>query len=410
MILLSILFFLFLSAFFSGSEMAFVSASRLELELKKEKSTKRGNIITSFYNDSERFLSTMLIGNNLALVAFTYFTNKLINPFILSYLGTGIAELLVSTIIITVIVLIFGEFIPKLLFRLYAHQVMYIISYPLLFFSIILYLPSKLTNSLSKFFLSSVSEEPIEKEESNLNKTDLEHYIEDNIDPDDHIDKDIFTKALKLDQIKVKDCMVPRTEIIFVDIEAQVSELISVIESCKHSRIIIADQDIEKIIGYVHHQQLLELPKSLKSIYLPIQFIPEAMNAKTLMSKFINNDNNIACVVDEFGSISGLVTLEDLLEEIFGEIEDEHDREDYIDNQISNSEFVFSARLEIDFINDKYDEISLPSGDYHTLSGFLVAISGKIPSEGEVIDLNGYQVTIQKVSDTRIEQIRLEII
>ncbi len=410
MLFLSIIFFLLLSAFFSGSEMAFVSANRLEIELRKEKSNKRGELISSFYNDAERFLSTMLIGNNLALVAFTYFMNKLISPFLMVYVSSGILELLMSTIIITVIVLIFGEFIPKLLFRLYAHQVIYIMSYPLLLFSVILFLPAKLTNSLSKFFLSSVSEEPTEKEDLNLNKTDLEHYIEDNIDSDDPIDKELFTKALRLDQIKVKDCMVPRTEIIFVDIKASIPELIEVIEGCKHSRILVAEQEIEKTVGYVHHQQLLEQPSSLESICLPIQFIPEAMNAKMLMSEFINNDNNIACVVDEFGSVSGLVTLEDLLEEIFGEIEDEHDQEDYIDIQLDSTTFRFSARLEIDYVNDKYPQISLPQGEYHTLSGYIVASAGKIPKEHEIIDFDGYQVTIEKVSDTRIEQIMLEII
>jgi len=410
MLIMSILFFLLLSAFFSGSEMAFVSANRLEIELRKEKSFKRGEIISSFYNDAERFLSTMLIGNNLALVAFTYFMNKLISPLLIAYVGSGIIELLMSTLIITVIVLIFGEFIPKLLFRLYAHQVMYVMSYPLMLFSFILFLPAKLTNGLSKFFLSSVSEEPIEKEDLNLNKTDLEHYIEDNIDSDDPIDKELFTKALRLDQIKVKDCMVPRTEMIFVDITTSIRELIEVIERCKHSRILVAEQDVEKTLGYVHHQQLLERPKSLESIILPIQFIPEAMNAKMLMSEFINNDNNIACVVDEFGSVSGLVTLEDLLEEIFGEIEDEHDQEDHIEIQINSKSYIFSARLEVDYLNMKYEQLNLPLGEYHTLSGYIVASVGMIPKPHEVIVFDEHKVTIEKVSDTRIEQIRLEII
>ena len=222
------------------------------------------------------------------------------------------------------------------------------------------------------------------------------------------IDKEIFTHALNLNQLKVRDCMIPRPEIIHFDKDQPIDELVQLFIQTKVSRILIIDGEVENVLGYIHHQQLLDNPKMLKKLILDVPFVPEAMNARDLMMNFINESHNIACVVDEFGSLAGIITLEDILEEIFGEIEDEHDMEDHIEKQISDEEYLFSGRLEIDYLNETYEHLALPEGDYHTLSGYLVMTSGNIPSEeGAVIELEGYQFIIEKLSDTKIETIRV---
>lgn len=408
MLLLAILICLIFSAFFSGMEMAFVSANKLEIELQKDKSGRRGRIISNFYNDSESFLTSMLIGNNIALVAFTFFTTKLLGPTLVPSLGDGFGQLFVITLFITCIVLLFGEFIPKLICGLYSQKLLYLSSFPLLFFRTLLAFPTNITKWFSKGIISYFYKDSIIKESTDLNKTDLEHYIDEALNEDgDEIDKDLFTNALRLDKIKVKDCMVPRTEIVFIDINDSVDTLITTFKKYRHSRVIVAEKDIENVCGYIHHQQVLTLPDSITSSILPIQFIPEAMNIRDLMSHFIKNEMNIACVVDEFGSVSGLITMEDLIEEIFGEIEDEHDQDSFTDIKISPLEYIFSGRIEIEHLNSKYPELDIPSGDYHTLSGFLLSESGKILTKKEKVVIGQFELIAEEVSDTRVELIRL---
>jgi len=408
MLVLAIFICLIFSAFFSGLEMAFVSANKLEIELHKDKSGRRGRIISNFYDKSDSFLTSMLIGNNIALVAFTFFTTKLLSPLLIPSLGDGFLQLLMITLLITPIVLLFGEFIPKLLFGLYSQKVLYLFTYPLLFFRFLLFIPTNITKWFSKGIISYFYKDSIIKPSTDLNKIDLEHYIDEALDEDgDDIDKDLFTNALRLDKIKVKDCMVPRTEIVFIDRNESVDTLITTFQKFRHSRVIVVDKDIENVRGYIHHQQVLVLPDSITSSILPIQFIPEAMNIRDLMSHFIKNEMNIACVVDEFGSVSGLITMEDLIEEIFGEIEDEHDQDSFTDIKISSSEYIFSSRIEIEHLNSKYPELEIPSGDYHTLSGFLLSKSGKILAKKEKVVIEKFELIAEEVSDTRVELIRL---
>jgi len=409
MLIFAILLCLIFSAFFSGLEMAFVSANKLEIELQKDKSGRRGRIISNFYNDSEGFLTSMLIGNNIALVAFTFFTTKLLRPILLPSLGDGFGPLFIITLLITSIVLLFGEFIPKLTFGLFAHKVLYFFSYPLLFFRFLLAIPSNITKWFSKGIISYFYEDTMIKESTDLNKTDLEHYIDEALDDDeDKIDKGLFTNALRLDKVKVKDCMVPRTEIVFIDKNDSVQTLITTFKKFRHSRVIVVENDIEHVCGYIHHQKVLTLPESIHESILPIQFIPEAMNISDLMSHFIKNEINIACIVDEFGSVSGLITMEDIIEEIFGEIEDEHDQDLFTDIKVSNSEYIFSGRIEIEHLNSKYPELEIPVGDYHTLSGFLISKSGKILAKKEKIMIENFVLLAEEVSDTRVELIRLK--
>ena len=411
-LLLVIFFFLILSAFFSGSEIAFVSANKLGIEIKREEGSRRGKILGAFFDKPDDFLGAMLVGNNIALVIFTYFCAELLSPFISQIFSGEAAVGVAITIITTLIVLIFGEYLPKTIFRLFANEALYMLAFPLQLFKSILKVPTWLMIKFTNLIMSAFLKSPNKSLTEALTRTDLVHYISETIsDFNEDIDKEIFTNALNLNQMKVRDCMVPRPEIIHFDQADSLDELKDLFLSTQVSRILIVDGDVERINGYIHHQQLLTNPKSLKRLILDIPFVPEAMNARDLMMKFINENHNIACVVDEFGSTAGIITLEDILEEIFGEIEDEHDVEDMIDRQINETEFLFSGRLEIDYINETYERLNIPLGEYHTLSGYLVMSSGKIPeTEGEVIIQNGYEFIIEQLSDTKIETLRVKVI
>ncbi|HMQ62273.1 MAG TPA: hemolysin family protein, partial [Flavilitoribacter sp.] len=388
-ILVSLLF----SALFSGAEIAFISANKLKLELKKKKNAARGRVVTYFFERPAEYLSTMLVGNNVALVIFTTaltvpLNNLLINQIGLQHEGLN---LFVQTLIGTVIVLIFGEFLPKTLFRLYADEILYFLALPLRMIQILLlpfsWLMIRASNGLLKLFFKTASQ-PVEQ---TFTRLDLENLVNatGSDSQEEIVDKQLFGNALNLKETRVREAMVPRTEIENIDVSASVAELEQLFMDTKLSRIIVTKDDIDNVLGYVHHQQLLIKPIDIKTLILEIPFVPEAMRVTDLMNKFIKERTSIACVVDEFGGISGLITLEDILEEIFGEIEDEHDEEDYVEIQESENEYRFSGRLEIDYLNAKY-ALDLPEGEYHTLSGFLVMTMENIPPEGEAIDLNGY--------------------
>jgi len=402
---------LLLSGLFSGSEMAYVSANKLGIQVMKNKGNKKGKVLARFYDDPKSFLGTMLVGNNIALVIFTMFVTQVLEPIINPLVnGNSLVSLLVITLLITIIVLIFGEFLPKTIFRLYANELLYRLTYVLQFFKRLLAIPTYLMTGLSNFLLKTILRVPVEDVNNVLTRVDLEHYIHDTIsDEEETIDKEILTNALNLNQVKVRECMVPRMEIISIDKRATLDEAITEFRSSNLSRLLVtADGDIEDVEGYIHHQQLIDNPKYIKKLILPITFVPEAMNVQDLMLKFIKQGTNIACVVDEFGGTAGLITLEDILEEIFGEIEDEHDAEEHIENQISDTEFVFSGRLEVDYLNEKYEHINLPeSSEYTTLSGYLVMTAQNIPSAGEELVLDGYKFVIQGMGETKIDSIRV---
>jgi CBS domain containing-hemolysin-like protein len=407
-----ILLSLLLSALFSGAEIAFLSANKLMIELKKKKGSVQSSILARFYEKPSSFLTTMLVGNNIVLVIFTALMTIPLDRLFKEQLGwtnEGLI-LLINTAIITVIVLIFGEFLPKTLFRLFADSALYYLAYPLRFFHWVFALPAWLLTRVSHFLLVKVLRSPVEEVQDAFTRLDLENFIKSTrTESNDEIDTELFEKALNLREVRVKESMVPRPEIEAIEVNASIEELIKLFQETNLSRIIVYENDIDNILGYVHHQQLLKPVKSIRSIVMEVPFVPETMRVRDLMNQFIKNRRNVACVVDEYGGTSGLITMEDILEEIFGEIEDEHDEEEYIDKQLSDTEFLFSGRLEIATLNEKYPQLHLPEGEYHTLSGYLVMTAARIPSQGDEIDLGNLKFILESVSDTKIETIKVVI-
>ena len=413
MLLTGILLFLLLSAIFSGSEIAYVSANKLRVELKKKRGTRRSRILAGWYEQPADFLSTMLVGNNIALVAFTTMISIPLNALIAPALG--LAEdslwlLLVNSLVILPIVLVFGEYMPKTLFRLYADDALYFMATPLRGLQALLYLPSRVMTGTSNLLLRLFFKKPSEELDTVLTRLDLENFVNESSGGSDEepggVDVRLFGNVLNLGAVKVRDCMIPRTEIQSVDVNATIDELEARFLETRLSRLVVVDGDIDEVIGYVHHQQLMKFPEKVRDIVLELEFIPEVTRATDLLDRFIKKQLSIACVVDEYGGVSGLVTMENLLEEIFGEIEDEYDHIEHLEEQLPDGKFRFSGRLEIDYLNEKY-ELELPEGEYHTLSGFVVTEAERVPEQDESIELEGFRLIMEEVSNTRIETILL---
>ncbi len=408
---ITIVVLLILSAIFSGAEIAFVSANKLEVEINRQKDSPRSRMVSRFYADPNHFIATLLVGNNIVLVAFTYLLAKEIEPHIVERVDNGPLALLISTFLITLIVLVFGEFIPKTIFRLFASKSIFFLSYILQFFYRILHGPVWLLTTTSEKIIQKLFKTSPDETAYTFTRYDLQDLIEESdVSEEEDLEKDMFVNALHLEEKRVRDAMIPRNETISIDVGTSIREVIHTFESSRHSRLIVYDGDIDHILGYIHHRSLLESPQKIRDILMPISFVPETMSIQDLLFQFVSEKNGIAVVVDEFGGTSGLITLEDILEEIFGEIEDEHDVEAYTEEVLSDREFLFSGRLEIEYLNEKYPSLKLPEdGDYHTLSGFIVMGLGDIPKEGRVLHQKGKRFILEEVSDTKIEKIRIII-
>ncbi|MBK9255497.1 MAG: HlyC/CorC family transporter [Saprospiraceae bacterium] len=403
-----VLFTLMLSAYFSGSEIAFLSANKLGIEVLKNKGSAKGDILTSLYKNPKSFLSTMLVGNNIVMVMYAILFGSIINVIFSGFFEPDSFLLsFISTLLMTIVVLIFGEYVPKTIFRLYANELTFRLAYVHRFFKWLLFIPAWVTSALSNAIIRLLLGKQAEIEQNIITKLDLEHYINTSVNEEKDIDREILNNALHLGLLKVKNCMVPRNEIVFIDKNDDIPTIRETFISSQHSRLIVVDGDIENIVGYFHHQQLFKNPTSIKRHIMEIDFVPEVMNVQELMHKFIKDSNNIACVVDEFGGTAGIITLEDVLEEIFGEIEDEHDVEEFVDTMISETEYIFSGRIELDYINNKYENLELPVEDYTTLSGYIVMTHGSIPLVGDEIELDNYKFIILSRSDTRIETVKV---
>ncbi|HMS29342.1 MAG TPA: hemolysin family protein [Saprospiraceae bacterium] len=404
---LLILFFLALTAFFSGSEIAFVSANKLAIEIKKSRGSSSGKILSIFFDNADEFISVMMVGLNISLVTLSYLlTDFFTSTLHLLPVREGVLILL-NTFLVTLVILVFGEFFPKALFRLYANDILIPLAYPLYFFYKLLSWPARFLSWISSFIIRRVLGASMEKNQQRFNTMDLEHFIQGQVHiSDEVIDADIFKNALNLRQIKVKNCMIPRTEIVAIDVQESLADLRQVFSESSLSKIIVIDGDIDNVLGYIHHQQMFKEHKTIKAMVMDMPFVPETLNVYDLMLRMNKLRISMACVVDEFGGTSGIITLEDILEEIFGEIEDEHDKEEFIEEVVSPYEFVFSGRLELSYLKQEFD-IDLPPGEYQTLSGYIVTQSGNIPEQGDEFIWDNYKFILESVSDTRIERVRI---
>ena len=405
---------LLFSAFFSGVEIAFISANKLKLELDKNSGKFPANIITYFSKNESDFITTMLVGNNLALVVYGIVMTQILTPQIADYLHSDVALLLVQTIITTLIVLVTAEFFPKVIFRIYPNQILRLFSIPIWLFFVLFRPVALLMLYLAKVVLKYILGQKIEEGKQVFGKTDLDEYLS-NVKSaegveESRVEVEMLQNVLDLTDKKLRECMIPRTEIVAMDILSPINEIKEKFIATKLSKLLIYKGNIDKVIGYVHSSDLFRNPKNVRSVLLPIPFVPESMSAMQLLNQFIESNKGIALVVDEFGGTSGMLTIEDVTEEIVGEIVDEHDMEEITDKQLSKNQYQLFARLDIEVVNKKYG-LDLPESDeYETIAGLILHHLAEIPKQDDVIELEEFQFTIIKVNDTAIQEVRLEAV
>ena len=401
------------SAFVSGMEIAFISSNRLKVEMDRSKGTLNGKILGSFYKNESHFIAMLLLANNVSLVIFGISAASLLNPIIGQQWGIKSEGLilLIQTIISTLLVLITAEFLPKALVQINPNRFLRFASIPMLIMHWVLYIPTQLVMFISNSVLRLLKTDGTTTEKV-FSKIDLEHYVQDlsgRIKEEENFGNEmqILQNALDFSSLKARDCMVPRIEIVAVDVEEEISVLHSLFVKQGLSKIIIYRNNIDNIIGYVHSFEMFKNPASIKQIMMPISFVPEATLGKELLEMFTKQSGNIAVVVDEYGGTSGMITIEDVIEEIFGEIEDEHDNEDWLEEKISEKEYLFSGRVDIDYINEVYHLALTKSEQYETLAGLIIHTLESIPEVGTKLDLEKFNIIIEQVSDRKIEVVRI---
>lgn len=398
---------LILSGIFSGLEIAFVTANKFKIELGRESKSISDRILSKFAFNDSLFITVLLIGNNIVLVVLGHFMAEAIVDYFQSN------SLILQTLITTIIVLIFGEFLPKTLFSIAPNKVLKYFAIPINLVYIPLKYVALIFNYLSLKLISLFINIDVAKNIEQFNSSDLKHYIkglvdEENADgDDDEINVDFIEKAINFKDIKVRECMVPRTEIKAISINTSIPELIKTYIREKHSRMLVFNENIDDIVGYVHHFDLFKNPETIDEIMYDVISVPETMNARDLLNSFTNENKTIAHVFDEHGGTSGIITLEDLIEEIFGEIEDEHDNFDFKEENISEGHYIFSARLEVDYLNEKYG-FDIPAGDYETLAGFIVVTNEDIPEKDEIITIENFEIKILKAEDNKLELVEFK--
>jgi CBS domain containing-hemolysin-like protein len=407
------------SAFFSGMEIAFVSSNRLKIEVDKNKGSVTARILSKFNTIPSKFIGALLLGNNVALVIYGIAMAAILKPFISNILpGAYYSEtltLILQTIIATLLVLIVAEFIPKVLFRINSNKILNFFAIPIYLFFYIFYPIIYIYIGLSEFILKRFEKKiNFTREGLVFNAIDLDNYLRE-FSPDfsrqGEVQQEIqmFQNAIDFRNVKLRECMVPRTEIVALEENDEVTKLRDAFIDSGHSKIPVFRESIDNIIGYAHSADIFKKPKSIKSITRQIIVAPETMLANAVLSMFIQQNKSIAVVVDEFGGTSGIITMEDVIEEIFGEINDEFDVEELIEKKISNSEYIFSARLEIDYLNEKY-QFNLPeSENYETLAGFIIQHYQSIPALNDTIQIGVLSFTILEATENRIEKVKLVI-
>lgn len=405
------------SAFFSGVEISFLSSNRLKLELELKKNSFPAKLINNFVRHQSRFMGCILIGNNIANVIYGIAMAKLLKPVIISVLPDAIVNeftiLICQTIISTILVLIVGEFIPKTLSRINPNKLMNVTALPMMILYIVFYPLIFIYIGISELIIKYIFRVEITPEDYKLSTVDLNDYLKEYADPNDDNEDiqqgiELFQNAIDFQTVKLRECMQPRNEIQAVEINEPIEEVKRVFEETKHSKLIVYEDNIDNIVGYIHINDLLHKVGSIKQKVRQIEFYPETYSAQDLLKRLSKKRQSMAVVVDEFGGTAGIITTEDLVEEIFGEIEDEYDVEDDIEKTIDENDRIFSARLEIDYLNKTYKYDFPESDDYETLAGYIIHYHESIPQTGEEIVIGKYLFKIIKASETKLEEVEIK--
>jgi len=406
------------SAFFSGIELAFISANKLKIELDRKNRLFSGRLLSGFQKNPSDFVSTMLLGNTITLViygiAMSHLLENPIRTILPGSLQSDFMVMILQTLASTLLILFVGEFAPKAIFRINPNRVLKFFAFPLFLCYYILFPIQFIFVEISEFILEYIFRVKLKTEKYKFNHSDLDNYVKEFSPAQTHNDNQIpeiqmFQNAIDFTHIRVRECMVPRNEIVAIEENDSISELIKKLVNTGHSKILVYKKHIDNIIGYVHSYDIFSDPKDIRSINKPIIIVPQTLLAKEVLPMFIQQHKSVAVVVDEFGGTSGMITLEDLIEEIIGEINDEYDEISPIEKKLSDYEFVLSGRLEIDYLNEKF-LLGIPVGDeYETLAGYIIHNLERIPAEKENIRIAPFDNTIVKASNKRIEQIHLVV-
>jgi putative hemolysin len=412
-LIISIIVCILFVAFFAGIEIAFVSANKLNVELNKKQGSKSGEVIARFMEHPEDFIGTSLVGINIGLVVYGALMTQLLKPLLEKLppqLNNSFVHLLIDTIIATVVILILGEFLPKAFFKSKAEKILYFFHIPIQFFYTLLFPIASLFVKISEWMLRYIFNVKIIHNKNIYNRIDLETFVRQmntgHQDEEQEVNTDLFENALQLGNVKVRECMIPRNEVIAVEIKESLKEIKQKFIDTKLSKMIVYDTNIDNIVGYLHHLSFHTNPTEIKSILHKIIITPATMSVVDLMDTFTKQRKSIAWVVDEYGGTAGIVTMEDILEEIFGEIKDEHDIEEFVEKQIADDEFIFSGRLELDYLNKKYD-FDFSDEDADTLSGYIISNHETIPTQKDRIVIDNYEFDILSVTDTKIETVKM---
>jgi len=395
-------------------EIAFVSANKMHIELEKKRGNFLSKILHNLTENPSKFITTMLVGNNIALVVYGYFMGEILMGFLVPYISNEFAILLLQTVISTLIILITAEFIPKAIYRIYANEAMKFFAIPAYVFFILFYVISEFIIFISDFILRVFFNTKKDNAQLEFSKIELGNYITEQLETsnDDDVDSEIqiFQNALDFHDVKAREAMIPRTDIVAIELNESLKSLKDLFIETGLSKIMVYKDSFDDIIGYTHVFDLFKKPKSIRSVLLPIVIVPETMMINDIMNELTKKSKSVAIVLDEYGGTSGLITVEDIVEELFGEIEDEHDSNELMEYKINDREFDFSARLEVDYINETY-HLELPANDaYETLGGLIVNHTENIPEAGEIVEIENYQFTIKEVSSSKIENIYLKVL
>jgi len=417
-LIILILIFMLLSALFSGIEIAFVSSNKLRIEIDKNQGKLSAKILSSFQDKASKFIAMLLLGNTFSLVAYAVYIDKYLKPILFEnlpqILTTDYFVLIIEIFIASTIILIFSEFLPRLLFRMNPNGILKFFSYPLFFINKLLYPIVVAIIQISELILKFVFKIKNTEKRYKFSSVDINNLIEEYKSEDKKEDEKeelkIFRNALEFQELKLRECLVPRTEIKALPNTAELKEVVDLFIESGHSKILLFENDIDNIIGYIHAYDIFKKPESVEKMIRKVDFYPETMQAKIVLNKMIFNQKSISVVFDEFGGTAGIVTLEDLIEEIFGDIEDEFDDDETVDEKVNENTYILSTRLEIDSLNDKY-ELNLPESEtFETLGGFIIDRYENIPDKGEVLIIDNFKITILESTSTKIELIKLEII